>query len=158
MNPGVTTKFEASTRSAPVGMRTVSAVPTSAMCVPSMTRRAGDSVFAGVSSVPASIATILPLLTADSHISDDSAKVSVRLSQTLFGLLPTTSCRTHQDSYLQFASGCFHEPSSLIGFDSENLFEHLDATLTQLAVGHADSDHPVAVGHSSPDHHGRADH
>src|SRR5881296_2837710 len=105
INPGATMRLEASTRSAPAGRRTVSAVPTSAMCVSSIIRRAGDSLFVGVRSVPASIATILGLLTAGSHVSDDPAEVSVRFGQPLFGLPAPATRRTHENGDLQLTSG-----------------------------------------------------
>ena len=109
MNPGVTINCDASMTSAPGGTRTASGIPISAMNGPSMTRRAGENFLSGVYNEPASTTRGRGSFTAASQISEDFAKIAVRLGKAFLRFLAIAAGGAHDDSNLQLSTGCLNE-------------------------------------------------
>src|SRR5215467_1683487 len=97
---------------------------------------------------PASIVSGLFLLTSASKVTEDSAKIAVRFGKLLLRFLAIASGCTHDDCDLQVGSRFLDQLFRLVGFDPENLLEHVLAARAQLMIPHPDVDHPVAVGHT----------
>src|SRR5262245_55400599 len=95
MNPGVTSRFDASMRSAPEGTRIEADAPAAVIVFPSTINRPGENFIFGVKSVPASMASSAVLLTSASEVAEHAAKISIPGSELLLGFLSIASNCAH---------------------------------------------------------------